>query len=260
MAAAVSGEGRGDRERRRQPPVHEYVAEQLRREIALGLFRPRSSLPPERELASIFGVGIMTVHRAIRLLEADALVTSKRGRGGGTFVVGGARDADATRQLRARAARSRQAIEEALDARLELEPRVVARAARHAGRAGPRVPARTARPGGGDRRRRRVHQARRPVPRRPGAGGREPLPGRRAGADQGADLRRHPAASRYPDVATAQPVRARADLRRRGAARRHARGPGVRPPRPPLRGQRPGAAALPVSRMEPGNAGWKLGG
>jgi GntR family transcriptional repressor for pyruvate dehydrogenase complex len=133
MAAAVSGEGRGDRERRRQPPVHEYVAEQLRREIALGLFRPRSSLPPERELASIFGVGIMTVHRAIRLLEADALVTSKRGRGGGTFVVGGARDADATRQLRARAARSRQAIEEALDARLELEPRVVARAARHAG-------------------------------------------------------------------------------------------------------------------------------
>jgi|SRR5580704_235331 GntR family transcriptional repressor for pyruvate dehydrogenase complex len=133
MAAAVSGEGRGDRERRRQPPVHEYVAEQLRREIALGLFRPRSSLPPERELASIFGVGIMTVHRAIRLLEADALVTSKRGRGGGTFVVGGARDADATRQLRARAARSRQAIEEALDARLELEPRVVARAARHVG-------------------------------------------------------------------------------------------------------------------------------
>ncbi|HEX3926070.1 MAG TPA: FCD domain-containing protein [Streptosporangiaceae bacterium] len=113
--------------------MHEYVAEQLRREIALGLFRPRSSLPPERELASIFGVGIMTVHRAIRLLEADALVTSKRGRGGGTFVVGGARDADATRQLRARARRSRQAIEEALDARLELEPRVVARAARHAG-------------------------------------------------------------------------------------------------------------------------------
>lgn len=129
----MSGEGPGDRERRRQPPVHEYVAEQLRREIALGLFRSRSSLPPERELASVFGVGIMTVHRAIRLLEAEALITSKRGRGGGTFVVGGARDEGATRQLRARARRSRQAIEEALDARLELEPRVVARAARYAG-------------------------------------------------------------------------------------------------------------------------------
>jgi GntR family transcriptional repressor for pyruvate dehydrogenase complex len=112
--------------------VHEYVAEQLRREIALGLFRSRSSLPPERELASIFGVGIMTVHRAIRLLESEALITSRRGRGGGTFVVGGARDEAATRQLRARARRNRPAIEEALDARLELEPRVVARAARHA--------------------------------------------------------------------------------------------------------------------------------
>jgi GntR family transcriptional repressor for pyruvate dehydrogenase complex len=112
--------------------VHEYVAEQLRREIALGLFRSRSSLPTERELASVFGVGIMTVHRAIRLLESETLVISKRGRGGGTFVVGGARDEAATRQLQARARRSRAAIEEALDARLELEPRVVARAARHA--------------------------------------------------------------------------------------------------------------------------------
>jgi GntR family transcriptional regulator, transcriptional repressor for pyruvate dehydrogenase complex len=119
-----------DQQARRQPLVHEYVAEQLRREIALGLFASRSSLPPERELASVFGVGIMTVHRAIRLLESEALVTSRRGRGGGTFVVGGARDDGATRQLQARVRRDRQAIEEALDCRLELEPRVVAWAAR----------------------------------------------------------------------------------------------------------------------------------
>jgi GntR family transcriptional regulator, transcriptional repressor for pyruvate dehydrogenase complex len=114
---------------RRQPLAHEYVAEQLRREISLGLFAPSSSLPPERELAVIFGCGIMTVHRAIRLLESDALVTSKRGRGGGTFVVGGTRGDSATSQLQARARRQREAIEEAIDCRLDLEPRVVALAA-----------------------------------------------------------------------------------------------------------------------------------
>jgi GntR family transcriptional repressor for pyruvate dehydrogenase complex len=126
----VTQEGAADEQARRQPLAHEYVAEQLRREIALGLFAPRSSLPSERELASIFGVGIMTVHRAIRLLESDVLVTSRRGRGGGTFILVGARDEGATRQLQARARQHRQAIEEALDCRLELEPRVVAHAAR----------------------------------------------------------------------------------------------------------------------------------
>lgn len=128
---SVSEEVAGDEQAPRQPLAHEYVAEQLRRQIALGLFAPRSSLPPERELASVFGVGIMTVHRAIRLLESEVLVTSRRGRGGGTFVVGGSRDDGATQQLQARARRDRQAIEEALDCRLDLEPRVVARAARH---------------------------------------------------------------------------------------------------------------------------------
>ncbi len=120
-----------DQQARRQPLVHEYVAEQLRREIALGLFAPRSSLPPERELAAVFGVGIMTVHRAIRLLESEVLVTSRRGRGGGTFVVGDNRDDGATKQLQERVRHERRAIEEALDCRMELEPRVVARAARH---------------------------------------------------------------------------------------------------------------------------------
>lgn len=120
-----------DQPTRRQPLVHEYVAEQLRREIALGLFAPRSSLPPERELAAVFGVGIMTVHRAIRLLESEVLVTSRRGRGGGTFVVGDNRDDGATKQLQERVRQERKAIEEALDCRMELEPRIVARAARH---------------------------------------------------------------------------------------------------------------------------------
>jgi GntR family transcriptional repressor for pyruvate dehydrogenase complex len=106
------------------------VAEQLRREVTLGLLASGSSLPPERELAALFRVGIMTVHQAIRLLESEGLVTSKRGRNGGTFVVGAARDGAATRRLQARVRRDRQSIEEALDCRLELEPAVAAQAAR----------------------------------------------------------------------------------------------------------------------------------
>ena len=128
---AASERAASDQGAARQPRAHEYVAEQLRREIALGLYASRSSLPPERELAAQFGVGVMTVHRAIRLLEAEVLVTSRRGRGGGTFVVGGARDEGATQQLQARARLNHQVIEEALDSRLELEPQIAARAARN---------------------------------------------------------------------------------------------------------------------------------
>jgi GntR family transcriptional regulator, transcriptional repressor for pyruvate dehydrogenase complex len=125
----MSDRATDEEQARRQPLAHEYVAEQLRREIALGLFASRSSLPPERDLASAFGVGVMTVHRAIRLLESEILVTSKRGRGGGTFVVGSARDDDKMKQLQAKVHGNKQAIGEALDCRLELEPRLVAHAA-----------------------------------------------------------------------------------------------------------------------------------
>jgi GntR family transcriptional repressor for pyruvate dehydrogenase complex len=114
----------------RKSLAHEYVAEQLRREITLGLFSARGSLPPVRELASVFGVGVMTVHRAIGILESQDLVTSRRGRGGGTFVIAGAGDDEAMRQLRARGRRERRVLEEALECRLELEPQAAAWAAR----------------------------------------------------------------------------------------------------------------------------------
>ncbi len=121
---------RTDQQVQRKSLAHEYVAEQLRREIALGLFASRGSLPPVRELASVFGVGVMTVHRARAILESQHLVTSKRGRGGGTFVIAGARDVEAMRQLRARGRRERRVLEEALECRLELEPQAAAWAAR----------------------------------------------------------------------------------------------------------------------------------
>src|SRR5256885_10996226 len=44
-------------ERIQQLRAHEYVAEQIRRHISLRLIKPGESLPAERELASMFGVG-----------------------------------------------------------------------------------------------------------------------------------------------------------------------------------------------------------
>jgi DNA-binding FadR family transcriptional regulator len=110
--------------------AHEYVAEQIRRHIALRLIQPGEALQSERELAATFGVGRPTIQHALRLLEADRLVQARRGRGGGTFVSeptggDGARD-----DLLARVLSRRGEIEEALAYRRVLEPRVAREAAR----------------------------------------------------------------------------------------------------------------------------------
>src|ERR1700746_3955743 len=49
-------------ERIRQVRAHEYVAEQIRRHIALRLIKPGEALPAERELAGMFGVGGPSIH------------------------------------------------------------------------------------------------------------------------------------------------------------------------------------------------------
>ena len=57
--------------------AHEYVAEQIRRHIALRLVGPGEALPSERELAAMFGVGRPTIQHAMRLLETTADPTSQ---------------------------------------------------------------------------------------------------------------------------------------------------------------------------------------
>jgi GntR family transcriptional repressor for pyruvate dehydrogenase complex len=105
-----------------QPRAHVYVAEQLRREIALRLLDPATPLPPERELAQLFRVSRATVQQALAQLEAEGLVARRRGRGGGTFVIGQPTDMPRSAELLASLARNRRQIEEMLDFRLELEP------------------------------------------------------------------------------------------------------------------------------------------
>jgi len=109
--------------------AHEYVAEQIRRHIALRLIGPGEQLPSERELAGMFGAGRPTIQHALRLLEAEHLVETRRGRNGGTFVSPAA-DAGALDELIARVMSQRDELEELLVYRRAIEPRVAAEAAR----------------------------------------------------------------------------------------------------------------------------------
>jgi GntR family transcriptional repressor for pyruvate dehydrogenase complex len=94
--------------------AHEYVAEQIRRHIALRLIQPGESLPSERELATMFGVGRPTIQHALRLLEADNLVEARRGRHG----------EDAMDELIARLRRQRKELEELIVYRRTVEPAI----------------------------------------------------------------------------------------------------------------------------------------
>ncbi|WP_227488242.1 GntR family transcriptional regulator [Brachybacterium subflavum] len=63
-------------------PKHEWLASRLRENIAASA--PRAALPPERDLASTYGVSRATVRTALRNLELAGLV--HRVQGAGTFV------------------------------------------------------------------------------------------------------------------------------------------------------------------------------
>jgi DNA-binding FadR family transcriptional regulator len=108
---------------------HEYVAEQIRRQIALRLIPPQRSLPPERELAKMLGVGRSTVQEAISLLEEEGLLTRRRGRSGGTFVLGPTGEEGSLRELIPQLRRDAVLIEEALTFRDAIEPKAAMLAA-----------------------------------------------------------------------------------------------------------------------------------
>ena len=73
----------------------ERIAERIVTAIALGEFVPEQRLPTERELATMLEVSRTTVREALQRLQTSGYVTTKRGRGGGTFVrTGRGPDAD----------------------------------------------------------------------------------------------------------------------------------------------------------------------
>lgn len=64
--------------------VSSQIAEQIRSSILAGEFTPGDKLPPERELAEMFGVSRPSVREALNLLASSGLVESYQG--GGTVV------------------------------------------------------------------------------------------------------------------------------------------------------------------------------
>jgi GntR family transcriptional repressor for pyruvate dehydrogenase complex len=65
--------------------VSAQIAEQIRSSILAGEFAPGDKLPPERELAEMFGVSRPSVREALNILSAAGLVMSYQG--GGTVVM-----------------------------------------------------------------------------------------------------------------------------------------------------------------------------
>jgi GntR family transcriptional repressor for pyruvate dehydrogenase complex len=97
----------------------EHAVEQLARAIRLGVLADGEQLPPERELAERLGIGRNTLRDAIAALRESGLVTTRRGRGGGTRVTYAAEPPASTARS---FVRSPAAMADALDFRRVVEP------------------------------------------------------------------------------------------------------------------------------------------
>lgn len=67
-------------------PKYQAIANDLESKIRSGHYEPGQALPGQRELSTSYGVTLMTLRQALRLLEDQGLVNQHAGRG--TFVSG----------------------------------------------------------------------------------------------------------------------------------------------------------------------------
>jgi len=112
----------------RRNKVYEEVARQIQNHIVEHL-KPGDVLPPERELAQMFGVSRGSVRDAIRSLELVGLLEPQQGRG--TVVCEPSADA-LVGPLAAVLIQKQKLVAELLDVRKIIEPALARRAARHA--------------------------------------------------------------------------------------------------------------------------------
>ncbi len=81
MPSSVLRPIHADLEPVRKTKVYAEVAAQIQRLVADGRLKPGDRLPPERELAEVFGVSRTSVRDAIRVLETQGLVEARHGEG-----------------------------------------------------------------------------------------------------------------------------------------------------------------------------------
>ena len=65
----------------KRTPVHDQVRDQLQELIRSGRFAPGTALPPERDLAAMWGVSRHSLRQALASLEAIGMVESRHGSG-----------------------------------------------------------------------------------------------------------------------------------------------------------------------------------
>lgn len=85
------------------PPAYAAVVDRVRRAVALGVLLPGERLPAERALAEGLRVSRVTVREALRILQGEGLLITKRGNGGTVVAPGAAavqRDGDYDARLR----------------------------------------------------------------------------------------------------------------------------------------------------------------
>ena len=70
----------------RAPKTAEFIATLYRRQIVRGELKPGDTLPSEQQLMARFGVSRPTLREAFRILEAEDLISVKRGSRGGARV------------------------------------------------------------------------------------------------------------------------------------------------------------------------------
>jgi GntR family transcriptional repressor for pyruvate dehydrogenase complex len=107
-------------------PVYGLVVDQLRRAIHNGSYVPGDKFPPERELSKQLGVSRASVREAIRVLEGEGYVETRRGASGGLVVL----DRAQTEERLAEVIRAKlPEIEQVIDFRLAVECRAARLAA-----------------------------------------------------------------------------------------------------------------------------------
>jgi len=117
MKAAAPGPAPAGIERVEHVPVYGLVVDQLRRAIHNGSFVPGDKFPPERELSKQLGVSRASVREAIRVLEGEGYVQTRRGASGGIIVLDRAQTEDLAEIIR----RQLPEIEQVIDFRLAVE-------------------------------------------------------------------------------------------------------------------------------------------
>lgn len=108
----------------RLPQLYVQIADRLRREIGTGALAPGTRLPAERDLARALEVGRPSVREALAALANDGLVVTRAG--AGTYVA----DDALSRLLDAPGAAPDTSVAALMEARVEVEPRIAALAAR----------------------------------------------------------------------------------------------------------------------------------